>query len=78
MLFKNLLLMLLLATECIRRSCKKCLAHSNIGIILSVHSDVLPSMQKDAMSKLNEAFPGQEEHTERSTEERSDNELPQE
>jgi len=32
------------------------LGHSNVGITLNVYSHVLPSMQKDAMDMLHNAF----------------------
>ena len=40
------------------------LGHSNVGITLNVYSHVLPSMQKDAMDMLHNAFMEQGEANE--------------
>ena len=38
------------------------LGHSNIAITLNIYSNVLPSLQKDAVDKLSSLFDRQEDH----------------
>ncbi|HLI07006.1 MAG TPA: tyrosine-type recombinase/integrase [Ktedonobacteraceae bacterium] len=42
------------------------LGHSQISMTLDIYSHVLPTMQRDAISKLNDALKAQEDGSERS------------
>jgi len=68
---------LLLGMDVHPKIVQEILGHSNISITLDIYSHVLPSMQRDAMSRLNDAFMRQEnpssQESDRSAEEGNPN-----